>query len=262
MMRSGAPAPLAAVLPVAPVPLPVVAVVPEPVAVEPVVCGLEAFRLVNSSWLNETATSFSPMPRKPPTPTTTAAAWPLRSNSTSFTSPIDSLLAPTTVVPISLEASHCPGCCCATNWPDEALAPAIVEDEAEPAAEPDMPEPDCPAVDDPELPVLDWLIVDEPPDEAGFVPTVDPTPGCMAEEPEVVEPEPVAAGRSVPPDGAGLVWAKAGAAASAVATRQAAICDFNIDCLPELGRVVRAHCVNATLSGTFRPRRCRPSRRR
>jgi hypothetical protein len=53
-------------------------------------------------------------------------------------------------------------------------------------------------------------------------------PGCMAEDPEVVEPEPAAVGRSVPPDGAVVDWAKAGAVASAVATRQAAICVFSI----------------------------------
>lgn len=73
---------------------------------------------------------------------------------------------------------------------------------------------DCPAAEEPEaLPPEppDWLIVEEeppaavPPEAAGFVPTVAPVLGCMAEEPEVVDPEPVAAGRSVPPDGAGLV---------------------------------------------------------
>jgi len=117
---------------------------------------------------------------------------------------------------------------------------------------------DCPTVDDPETPlpdplveeldVPDWLIVDEPPEAAGLVPTVAPALGCMAEEPEVVDPDPAAAGRSVPPEGgAVLVWANAGGAASAVATRQAAICDFNIDCSPGgARRVVRARRVNAT----------------
>jgi len=51
--------------------------------------------------------------------------------------------------------------------------------------------------------------------------------GFMAGEPEVVDPDPVASGRSVEPDDV-EVWARAGAAASAVATRHAAICVFTI----------------------------------
>jgi hypothetical protein len=64
--------------------------------------------------------------------------------------------------------------------------------------------------------VEDWPAEDEP--EA---------PGCMAGEPVVVEPEPEAAGRSVGADG-DEVCARAGAAAKAVTTRQAAICFFSI----------------------------------
>jgi hypothetical protein len=56
--------------------------------------------------------------------------------------------------------------------------------------------------------------------------------GCMAEEPVEVEPDPDAVGRSVEPEGG--VCAKAGAAAKAVATRQAAICFFSIDSSPEV----------------------------
>jgi hypothetical protein len=69
---------------------------------------------------------------------------------------------------------------------------------------------------------------------AGLVADEDPegavaAPGCMADEPVVVEPEPLATGRSVPPDGGGgVVWARAGAAAKAVATRQAAMCFFSM----------------------------------
>lgn len=88
---------------------------------------------------------------------------------------------------------------------DELEAPPAGEDADEPA---DAPGPDDPAAV-------------EPP------PTVGLAFGCMAEEPDVVDPEPVAAGRSVPPDGP-IDCAKAGAAPSAVATRQAAICVFNI----------------------------------
>jgi hypothetical protein len=40
-------------------------------------------------------------------------------------------------------------------------------------------------------------MVEEPVDGAAVV----PEPGCMADEPEVVEPEPDAVGRSVDPDG-------------------------------------------------------------
>jgi hypothetical protein len=50
--------------------------------------------------------------------------------------------------------------------------------------------------------------------------------GCMAEEPVVAEPEPVAVGRSV--EGVAEVWARAGAAAKAVATRHAAMCFFSM----------------------------------
>jgi len=64
----------------------------------------------------------------------------------------------------------------------------------------------------------DWFIVDEEPEE----------PGCMAGEPVLVVPEPEAAGRSVGADGVVEVCAKAGAAAKAVTTRQAAICFFSI----------------------------------
>ncbi|MBB4041485.1 hypothetical protein GGR34_003162 [Microvirga flocculans] len=69
-----------------------------------------------------------------------------------------------------------------------------------------------------------WLMVAE----GWFVDEDKPDmPGCMAGEPVAVEPEPVAAGRSV---GAveDEVCAKAGAAAKAVTTRQAAICFFSI----------------------------------
>jgi len=60
-------------------------------------------------------------------------------------------------------------------------------------------------------------MVDEPPEL-----------GCMAGEPVLVVPEPEAAGRSVGADGDVEVCARAGAAAKAVATRQAAICFFSI----------------------------------
>jgi hypothetical protein len=53
-------------------------------------------------------------------------------------------------------------------------------------------------------------------------------PGCMAGEPDVVVPVPDAAGRSVGAEGVVEVCAKAGAAAKAVTTRQAAICFFSI----------------------------------
>ncbi len=49
------------------------------------------------------ATDFSPMPRNPPTPTTTAAARPFMSNTTSLTSPMSSSAALRTLAPIRLE---------------------------------------------------------------------------------------------------------------------------------------------------------------
>ena len=52
-------------------------------------------------------------------------------------------------------------------------------------------------------------------------------PGCMAGEPEVVDPEPVAAGRSV--GGVVAVCARAGAATRAEARKQAAICVLSIE---------------------------------
>jgi hypothetical protein len=59
--------------------------------------------------------------------------------STSFTSPIDSLLALTTVVPISFEASQVPACCCVMKWSGAlplwaAAAEGGEVDEAEPLA--------------------------------------------------------------------------------------------------------------------------------
>lgn len=76
-----------------------------------------------------------------------------------------------------------------------------------------------PGIDEPEVVLV--LVPD---------PMVAPVlaPGCIADEPEVADPEPVAAGRSVLPEGAGVDCAKAGAVARAVATRQAAICVFSI----------------------------------
>jgi hypothetical protein len=52
-------------------------------------------------------------------------------------------------------------------------------------------------------------------------------PGCMAGEPEVVDPEPVAAGRSV--GGVVAVCARAGTATRAEAKRQAAIWVLSIE---------------------------------
>jgi hypothetical protein len=124
--------------------------------------------------------------------------------------------------------------------PDEGVS------EVPAACEPDEPEL-------PELPAPDAPVVEE---VEGWVPTVAPVLGCIAEEPEVVEPAPVAAGRSVAPDGpGGLVvdWAKAGAAASAVAKRQAAMWVFNIDVSRGCGsRLLGARRVNASLPGSFR----------
>ncbi|MCY1561930.1 hypothetical protein D9M68_992540 [compost metagenome] len=50
--------------------------------------------MVNSSERKSTATDFSPMPRKPPTPMTAAAIWPLLSKTISVTLPISSASSP------------------------------------------------------------------------------------------------------------------------------------------------------------------------
>src|SRR3954463_8227196 len=64
------------------------------------------------------ATSFWPMPRKPPTPITYARTLASLSNRMSLTSPIFSLLAPITSVPLNLVASIWSGFCSVTNLPD------------------------------------------------------------------------------------------------------------------------------------------------
>lgn len=101
---------------------------------------------------------------------------------------------------------------------DEPAEPDEVDGMEEPADDPDgMVDPLDPVVD-PDVPLPEPVV-----DPAA----VEPALGCIAEEPEVAEPEPVAAGRSVPPEGA-VDCAKAGAVASAEAMRQAAICVFSI----------------------------------
>src|SRR3954451_15541206 len=72
--------------------------------------------VVHSSALNGTATSFSPIPRNPPTPITIASAAPSRLSSTSRTSPILALSVPKTSTPTSFEARHWPGDCWVRNW--------------------------------------------------------------------------------------------------------------------------------------------------
>src|SRR4051812_18154195 len=111
------------------------------------------------------------------------------------------------------------------NWPGRIrsttfprLAPAI-------AGDPDEDElPDEPMVD---------------PDEPEVDDALAPAPGFIAGEPEVVDPDPVAVGRSVEPDDE--VWANAGAAASAVAIRQAAMGVLIIESLSwsQRGRLLR-----------------------
>jgi len=84
-----------------------------------------------------------------------------------------------------------------------------------------MFEPEEPDIDVPEAPEADEPgLEDAPPPEAA--------PGTIAGEPDVVEPDPLAVGRSVEPLGGVVTWAKAGAAANAVAIRHAAICFFSM----------------------------------
>jgi hypothetical protein len=101
-------------------------------------------------------------------------------------------------------------------------------------AEPDVapvPEPEAvPTVEEPtdgEAPVAgDDMVEDEPAEPGCMLPAV---PGCIAGEPIVAEPDPDATGRSVALEEVVLeVWARAGAATKAVATRHAAKCFFSI----------------------------------
>src|SRR5215218_738299 len=188
----------------------------------------------SSSCWNGTATSFSPIPRKPPTPTTTTVTWPLRSTMMSFTSPIDSLLGPTTVVPMTFDAIIWFGWICVRKWP--CMLPALEAD----VCGIDVPAPEA-------VPTLDGV------DPTAPVPAL----GCIADEPVFVDPEPVAVGRSVAADGGGA-WAKAGAAARAVATRQAAMCVFSMSFLLKDAFSNRksprgAHDDNVRLTPSFRP---------
>src|SRR3954470_1733275 len=106
------------VVPVVPVPGPeFVRAVPAPVLAA-VLFASEV--IIHSTALKGTATSFSPIPKKPPTPITTASALPFRSMRTSLTSPIRSLFAPYTVTPTSFEARQWLADCWVTNLPEAA----------------------------------------------------------------------------------------------------------------------------------------------
>jgi hypothetical protein len=109
-----------------------------------------------------------------------------------------------------------------------AAAPALAE----------APEPAGPAGDAAVLPALPEPMP-VPPDAAPVEPDAPPLmpdpaavppavpPGCMAGEPDVADPEPVAVGRSE--DGAVVVCARAGIVARAEATRHAAICVLSME---------------------------------
>src|SRR5450759_3019637 len=66
-----------------------------------------------SNALGASATSFAPMPRKPPTLTTKASILPDLSNRMSLIEPIFWLSEPSTSVPLNLVATHCSVCDCA-----------------------------------------------------------------------------------------------------------------------------------------------------
>src|SRR5262245_50846342 len=66
--------------------------------------------------LGASATSFAPMPRKPPTPITKAWILPSLSNRMSLTSPIFSFSLPTTSVPLKFDARNWSERCELTNF--------------------------------------------------------------------------------------------------------------------------------------------------
>jgi len=75
---------------------------------------------------------------------------------------------------------------------DDMVDPEALDEPAPPEApEVDAEVPLVPDIEDPEAVVEPEPIV---------APEV--APGCIADEPEVADPEPLAAGRSVPPEGA------------------------------------------------------------
>jgi hypothetical protein len=104
-------------------------------------------------------------------------------------------------------------------WP--VAEPAAPAPEADPLAEPD----ELGATVDPAPDELAPELAEEPGAIVAPDPVPDP-PGTMAGEPDVVDPEPVARGRSA--DGAVVACCAQAGAASAVATRQAAMCRFSM----------------------------------
>jgi hypothetical protein len=102
---------------------------------------------------------------------------------------------------MSLDAIHWPGCICVTKLPwAVGLLPAAVLDVAEPDADPPEPEDIVPEPAEPDAlgelePAVDPEADVDPDPEEPEVELALPL-GTMAGEPEVVEPEPEAAGRS------------------------------------------------------------------
>ncbi len=96
--------------------------------------------VTNSNALNGIATSFWPMPRKPPTPTTSATMLPSRDIKISLMSPTLSLLAPYTRVPRMSDAIICatPGEASGLFTSVGAGDDPIIE---EPERDPDIEEP-------------------------------------------------------------------------------------------------------------------------
>jgi hypothetical protein len=137
----------------------------------------------------------------------------------------------------------CPGCGDASGFMLPA-APAVeaIPEPAEPApivlpAVPLLPEL-MPVPPGAVVPAAPSLMPDPP-----AVPPVMPAPpavppGCMAGDPEVVDPEPVAVGRSA--DGSVVFCARAGAATRAEARRHAVICVLSIDLSLRVGNAPAA----------------------
>jgi len=106
----------------------------------------------------------------------------------------------------------------------------VLPEAVDPAPPPLIPDPPAVPLLIPAPPALPPVMLDPPADPPVVPDPLPAPPGCMAGDPEVVDPEPVATGRS--DEGAVVVCAKAGTATRAVANKQAVIWVLSISLSP------------------------------